>query len=121
QFVICYAPGGGVDVVGRIVAERLTRTLGRQVVVENRPGAGGNIGSAYVAKAAADGYTLLETTNSHNINPFIYKNPGYDPRKDFAAVIELTEAPSILVTSPKTPYRTLQEMMSAARAAPGKL
>src|ERR1700704_891288 len=71
QLVICYAPGGGVDVVGRIVAERLTRNLGRQVVVENRPGAGGNIGTAYVAKAAADGYTLLGTPNSYNINPLI--------------------------------------------------
>src|SRR4051812_7259725 len=74
QFVICYAPGGGLDVIGRIVAERLTRNIGRQIVVENRPGAGGNIGTAYVAKASADGYTLLETTNSHNINPLIYRS-----------------------------------------------
>jgi tripartite-type tricarboxylate transporter receptor subunit TctC len=121
QLVICYAPGGGLDVIGRIVAERLSRNLGRQVVVENRPGAGGNIGTAYVAKAASDGHTLLETTNSHNINPLIYKNPGYDPRKDFAAVVQLTEAPSVIVTSPKLPYRTLKELMSASRAAPGKL
>jgi tripartite-type tricarboxylate transporter receptor subunit TctC len=121
QLVICYAPGGGLDVVGRIVAERLARNLGKQVIVENRPGAGGNIGTAYAAKAQADGYTLLETTNSHNINPLIYKNPGYDPRKDFRAVVQLTEAPSVLVTAPKTPYRTLQDVMSAARAAPGKL
>jgi len=121
QFVICYAPGGGLDVVGRIVAERLTRTLGKQVVVENRPGAGGNIGTAYVAKAAPDGYTLLGTPNSHNINPLIYRNPGYDPRKDFAAVVQLTQAPSVLVTAAKMPYRTLQDAMSAARAAPGKL
>lgn len=121
QFVICYAPGGGLDVVGRIVAERLTRNLGRQVVVENRPGAGGSIGTAFVAKAPADGYTLLETTNSHNINPLIYKNPGYDPRKDFAAVVQLTEAPSVLVTNPRTPYRSLNDLLSAARSAPGKL
>ncbi|HEX2825743.1 MAG TPA: tripartite tricarboxylate transporter substrate binding protein [Burkholderiales bacterium] len=121
QLVICYAPGGGLDVIGRIVAERLTRNLGRQVVVENRPGAGGNIGTAYVSKAAADGHTLLETTNSHNINPLIYRNPGYDPRKDFVAVVQLTEAPSVIVTSPKLPYRTLKDLLSAARAAPGKL
>ena len=121
QLVICYAPGGGVDVVGRIVADRLTRNLGRQIVVENRPGAGGNIGTAYVAKAPADGYTLLATPNSLNINPLIYKNPGYDPRKDFAAVVQLTQAPSVLVTGAKTPYRTLQDVMSAARGAPGKL
>ena len=121
QLVICYAPGGGLDVIGRIVAERLSRNLGRQVVAENRPGAGGNIGTAYVSKAAADGYTLLETTNSHNINPLIYRNPGYDPRKDFAAVAQLTEAPSVIVTSPKLPYRTLKDLISAARAEPGKL
>jgi tripartite-type tricarboxylate transporter receptor subunit TctC len=121
QLVICYAPGGGLDVIGRIVAERLSRNLSRQVVVENRPGAGGNIGTTYVAKAAADGYTLLETTNSYNINSLIYKNPGYDPRKDFAAVAQLSEAPSVLVTSPKLPYRTLKEMIAAARAMPGKL
>jgi tripartite-type tricarboxylate transporter receptor subunit TctC len=121
QLVICYAPGGGLDVIGRIVAERLTRNLGRQVVVENRPGAGGNIGTAYVSKAAADGHTLLETTNSHNINPLIYRNSGYDPRKDFVAVVQLTEAPSVIVTSPKLAYRTLKDLLSAARAAPGKL
>ena len=86
QFVICYAPGGGVDVVGRIVGERLTKALGKQVVVENRPGAGGNIGTSYVAKAAPDGYTLLGTPNSFNINPLIYKNAGYDPRRDLSLI-----------------------------------
>lgn len=120
QFVICYAPGGGLDVVGRIVAEQLSRNLGRQFVVENRPGAGGNIGTAYVAKAAADGYTLLETTNSHNINPLIYKNAGYDPRKDFVAVAQLTEAPSVIVTNPKGPFGSLKDMIAAARVSPGK-
>jgi len=121
QFVICYAPGGGLDVVGRIVAERVTRNLGRQVVVENRPGAGGNIGTAYVAKAPADGYTLLETTNSHNINPLIYKNAGYDARKDFVAIAQLTEAPSVIVANPKGPFASLQDLIAAARAAPGKI
>jgi tripartite-type tricarboxylate transporter receptor subunit TctC len=119
--VIVYAVGGGLDVVGRIVADRLTRNLGRQVVVENRPGAGGNIGTASVGKAAADGYTLLETTNSHNINAFIYKSPGYDARKDFAPVVQLTEAPSVLITHPRSPYRSLQDLVNAARAQPGKL
>ena len=121
QFIICYAPGGGLDVVGRIVAEQLARNLGRQIIVENRPGAGGNIGTAHVAKAPADGYTLLETTNSHNINPLIYRNAGYDPRKDFVAVAQLTEAPSVIVASPRGPFGSLKEMIAAARAAPGKL
>jgi tripartite-type tricarboxylate transporter receptor subunit TctC len=121
QFVICYAPGGGLDVVGRIVAEQLARNLGRQIVVENRPGAGGNIGTAHVAKAPADGYTLLETTNSHTINPLIYRNAGYDPRKDFVAVAQLTEAPSVIVANPRGPFSSLKEMIAAAHAAPGKL
>ena len=121
QLVIVFAPGGGLDVVGRIVAERLTRNLGRQVIVENRPGAGGNIGTASLVKAAADGYTLLETTNSYNINSFIYKNPGYDARKDFAPVVQLTEAPSVLVTHPRSPFRTVRDLVNAARLEPGKL
>ena len=119
--VIVFAPGGGLDVVGRIVADRLTRNLGRQVIVENRPGAAGNIGTSSVAKAAADGYTLLETTNSYNINPFIYRSPGYDPKKDFVPVVQLTEAPSVLVAHPRSPYRSLQDVVNAARSAPGKL
>ncbi len=121
QLVIVYAAGGGLDVVGRVVADRLTKNLGRQVVVENRPGAGGNIGTASVVKAAADGYTLLETTNSHNINSFIYKRPGYDARKDFVPVVQLTEAPSVVITHPRSSFRSLQDLVAAARSQPGKL
>ena len=118
--VIVYAAGGGLDVVGRLVADRLTRNLGRPVVVENRPGAGGNIGTAAVAKSAPDGYTLMETTNSHNINQFIYRNPGYDAKKDFVPVVQLTEAPSVLITHPRSPWRSVQDLVKAARAEPGK-
>ena len=117
--VICFGAGGGLDVVGRIVADRLTKNIGRQIVVENRPGAGGNIGTASVVKAPADGYTLLETTNSYNINPFLYRNPGYDPRRDFVPVIELTRAPSVIVVPPKSTIRSVKELIAAARAAPG--
>ncbi len=119
--VICFGAGGGLDVIGRIVADRLTKNLNRQVVVENRPGAGGNIGTVSVVKAPADGYTLLETTNSYNINPFLYRNPGYDPRRDFTPVIELTRAPSVIIVPPKSNLRTVKELIAAARAAPGKL
>ncbi len=121
QLVNVFAPGGGLDVVARIVADRLTKNLGRQVIVENRPGAAGNIGTASLVKAAPDGYTLLETTNSYNINPFIYRNPGFDPRKDFVPVVQLTEAPSVFVTQPQSPLRSLQDLVNAARSAPGKL
>ena len=119
--VICFGAGGGLDVVGRIVADRLAKNLNRQIVVENRPGAAGNIGTVSVLKAPADGYTLLETTNSYNINPFIYRSTGYDPRKDFMPVIELTRAPSVIIAHPKTNLRTVKELIAAAKAAPGKL
>lgn len=119
--VICFGAGGGLDVVGRIVADRLSKNLGRQIIVENRPGAAGNIGTVSVLKTPADGYTLLETTNSYNINPFIYRNTGYDPRRDFAPVIELTRAPSVIIAHPKTNLRTVKELIAAAKAAPGKL
>lgn len=119
--VICFGAGGGLDVIGRIVADRLAKNLGRQVVVENRPGAAGNIGTVSVLKAPADGYTLLETTNSYNINPFIYRNTGYDPRRDFLPVIELTRAPSVLIAHPKTNLRTVKDLIAAAKAAPGNL
>jgi tripartite-type tricarboxylate transporter receptor subunit TctC len=121
RFVVVTAAGGGLDVVGRIVADRLSRNLGQTVIVENRPGAGGNIASEIVARGSNDGYTLLETTTNHNINAFIYKKPGYDPRKDFAAVVQLTEAPSVIVVNAQTPYRSFKELLAVARAQPGKI
>lgn len=121
RFVVVTAPGGGLDVVGRIVADRLSRNLGQTVIVENRPGAGGNIASEYVARGNNDGYTLLETTTNHNLNAFIYKNPGYDPRRDFVAVVQLTEAPSVIVVNTQSPYRGLKELLAAIRATPGKI
>jgi tripartite-type tricarboxylate transporter receptor subunit TctC len=120
--IICVnAPGGGLDIIGRLIADRLTKNLSQSVIVENRAGAGGNIASEYVARVTADGYTLLETTNNHNVNAVIYKNPGYNPRRDFVAVTQLTEAPSVIVAGAQTPYRTLKELVAAARAQPGKI
>ena len=121
RFVCVTAPGGGLDVVGRIVADRLSRSFGQPVIVENRPGAGGNIASEYVARGTNDGYTLLETTTNHNLNTFIYKKPGYDPRKDFVAVVQLTEAPSVVVVNAQSAYRSLKALLDAVRAAPGKM
>lgn len=121
RIVVVFAPGGGLDIIGRLVADRLTRNWGQPVIVDNRPGAGGNIATALVAKATADGYTLLLTSNNHNINAFIYRKPGYDPRKDFAPVVQLTAAPSLLITRPDSAYRSLKDVVSAARSAPGKL
>ena len=121
RFVCVTAPGGGLDVIGRIVADRLSRSLAQTVLVENRPGAGGNIASEYVARGNNDGYTLLETTVNHHINSFIYKNPGYNPRKDFVAVVQLTEAPSVVVVNAQSAYRTFKDLLAAARAQPGKI
>lgn len=121
RIVVVYGAGGGLDVVTRIVADPLTRSLGRQVVVENRAGAGGNIGTEYVARSAPDGYTLMVSTNSHEINPFIYKNPGYDPRKDFIPVIQMTGAPSVIISHPRSAIQSLKDLVSTARAQPGKL
>ena len=121
RFVCVTAPGGGLDVVGRIVADRLSRSFAQTVIVENRPGAGGNIASEYVAKGNNDGYTLLETTVNHHVNSFIYKNPGYNPRKDFVAVVQLTEAPSAVVVNAQSPHRSFKDLLAAARAQPGKI
>ncbi len=121
RVVVNSPAGGGVDVVGRLVANRVMQSQGWSIVVENRAGAGGNIGSEFVAKSNADGYTLLLTTNNHNMNSFIYQNPGYDPRKDFVAVVQLTEAPSVFITHPQSPFHSLKDVIDAARAQPGKL
>lgn len=120
--VICVtAPGGGLDIIGRLLTDRLSKTLGQTIVFENKPGAGGNIATEYVARVPADGYTLLETTNNHNINTFIFRNPGYDPRKDFIPIVQLTEAPSILITHPASEFKSLKDVIDAARLHPGKL
>lgn len=121
RLVLVVAAGGSADSVGRIVADRLAPALGQPVLVENRGGAGGNIASQLVAKAAPDGYTLLLTANNHNVNPRIYKDAGYDPRRDFVPVVQLSEGPSVLVTQPTSPFATLAQVVEAARAQPRKI
>lgn len=121
RLVTASGPGGGMDVMTRLVAPPLGQALGQTVMVENRGGAGGNIASAYVAKTAPDGYTLLVTANNHIINQFVYKNPGYDARKDYAPVVLLGEGPSILITGARSPYRSFMDVIKAARSQPGKL
>jgi tripartite-type tricarboxylate transporter receptor subunit TctC len=121
KLVIVTPPGGSADSIGRIVAERMTTALGQPVVVENRGGAGGNLASQFVAKAPADGYTLLLTANNHNLNAKIYKDAGYDPRRDFVPVIQLSEGPSVLLTQPDSRFKTIKQVVDAAKAAPGTL
>ncbi len=121
RIVTGYAAGGGADIVARMLAEQISPKLGQPVVVENRVGAGTNIASQFVARSTPDGYTLLFTSNNHNLNAMIYSNPGYDPIKDFIPVIQVSEGPSLLATHPGTPFKTLKDVIDAARLKPGSL
>jgi len=120
--VVPYPPGGGVDAMARVVAERLSAALGQQVVVDNRGGGGGLIGTRAVQKAAPDGYTLLlGHTGTISINPSLYANAGYDPRKDFAAVGLIASMPVVLIAHPSFPARSIADVIALAKKEPGKL
>src|SRR5262249_31763343 len=121
RIVVVYGAGGGLDIVTRIIADPLSRSLGRQGVGENRPGAGGNTGTEDVAKQPAERYRPLVTTNSHQINAFIYKTPGYDPKKDFTPIIQFTAAASVIITHRQSAFLTLKDLVMKARAQPGKI
>jgi tripartite-type tricarboxylate transporter receptor subunit TctC len=120
--VVPYAAGGGNDVMARIVGEKMSKTLGQQVVVENRPGAGGAVATRAVAKAAADGYTLvIGGTGSLAVNPSLYANAGYDPRKDFAPVGLIGTSAMIVLVHPSVPAQSIKELIALAQKEPGKL
>ncbi|MDX3907600.1 MAG: tripartite tricarboxylate transporter substrate binding protein [Pigmentiphaga sp.] len=122
RIVVPFPPGGSTDLLARQLAEKLAQSLGQTVIVENRPGAGGTVGSAYVARAAADGYTLLMgVTGSHGVSYSLYSKPPYDPVKDFAPVSMVVNSPLILVRTPDVPAKTVQEFVAYAKAHPGKL
>ncbi len=120
--VVPQAPGGANDAIARVVAQKLTEALGQQFIVDNRPGAGGNIGTAAVAKAKNDGYTLMLTVNSaHVINPALYKNTGFDPIKDFEPITPVATAGYVLVANNAFPAKNVSELIAAAKAQPGKI
>lgn len=122
RLVVASAPGGGSDLVGRTLAQKLGPALGQQVIIENRPGAGGRIGAEVVAKAAADGYTLLVGTSSLMvIAPAMYAKLPYDIQKDFTPVSLLGSAAYVLVVHPLVPAKSARELISLARARPDKL
>jgi tripartite-type tricarboxylate transporter receptor subunit TctC len=122
SLVVPQAAGGTNDIVARLVAPAFGEAIGASVVVENRPGAGGNIGTQGVARAAKDGYTLLLTINSAQaINPALYKNPGFDPISDFVPLYYIGATPYVLVTPPGSPYKTLADVVAAAKKKPGEL
>lgn len=116
RFVVGLAPGGGTDVVARMMAQRISPVIGQQIVVENRPGASGNIAAEIVAKAPADGYTLLISTASHVINPSLFSRLNYDPIKDFTPITQLTSQPYIVVVNPRVPARSIKELVALAKS-----
>ena len=122
SLVVPQAAGGTNDIVARLIAPAFGEAIGASVIVENKPGAGGNIGTQGVARSPKDGYTLLLTINSAQaINPALYKNPGFDPINDFIPVFYIGATPYVLVSPPGSPYKTLAEVVAAAKKKPGEL
>jgi tripartite-type tricarboxylate transporter receptor subunit TctC len=119
--VVPYAAGGGNDVIARIVAEKMSASLGQTVVIENRGGAGGTIATRQVAKAEPDGYTLLIATSSLAINPSPYRNAGYDPRQDFAPIGLIASSSNVVLVNPSVPVRSIVELIALAKQQDGKL
>ena len=122
RLIVPFPPAGTTDLLARAVAQKLSESWGQQVVVDNHPGAGGNIGSDIVAKASPDGYTLLMgTVGTHAINPSLYAKMPYDHVKDFVPVILVAGVPNVLVVNPSLPVKSVQELIAYGKANPGKL
>jgi tripartite-type tricarboxylate transporter receptor subunit TctC len=122
RVVVPYAPGGNVDISARIIALPLAEVLGQSVVVDNRPGAGGNLGASLVAKATPDGHTLLVGSSGPlSVNPVIFKNLPYDSLKDFAPISTVQAVPLVMLASPKSGFNTVADVVAAAKSRPGKV
>jgi len=121
RLIISFTPGSATDIVGRIVAQKLSETWGQPVLAENRPGAGGSIGSAVVVQSPPDGYTLLANSSAHASNPAIYAKLPYETLKDFTNLSPLAGQPNVLIVGPGTGWKTLADFIAAAKAKPGEL
>ncbi|WP_251372038.1 tripartite tricarboxylate transporter substrate binding protein [Polynucleobacter sp. UB-Siik-W21] len=119
RFIVPFTPGSGTDVIARLIANKVADSLGTSIFIENKPGAGGTIGAALVAKSAPDGYTFLIQSSGHVVNPFIYSGLPYDTLKDFAAVTSLVQLPNVMVTSPNAGYTSVADLIAKAQANPG--
>lgn len=120
--VVPFPAGGTTDTMARLAGQALSKELGQSVVIDNKPGAGGNIGAQAVARSTPDGYTLLMgTVGTHAINPALYKKMPYNHLKDFAPVSRVVAVPNVLVVNPSRPYKTVQELIAYARANPDKV
>ena len=121
RMIVPYPPAGGTDIVARVVNEPLSTLLGQPIIIDNKGGAAGNLGTDLAAKAAPDGYTILFTLSSHTINPKLYARLPFDVEKDFAAVSLAAYIPQILVVHPSVPVNNIAELIAYAKARPGKL
>ncbi|MGC2519158.1 MAG: tripartite tricarboxylate transporter substrate binding protein [Burkholderiales bacterium] len=121
KFIVPFPPGGSVDPLARLAAAKLGEALGQQFIVENKPGASGSIGTAFVAKSPADGYTFVWVFDTHGVNPSLYPNLPYDTVKDLAPVMLVGTAPMVIATPASRPYRSFADVIRAAKAAPGTL
>ncbi len=122
KMVVPFPPGGSLDVTGRLIAQKLSEAWGQSVVVENKPGAGGNIGADFVAKSPPDGYTILMgALSTHAVNPSLYKTMPYDAAKDFAPITLIAITPNVLVVNASLPVNSVKEFLAYAKANPGKL
>jgi tripartite-type tricarboxylate transporter receptor subunit TctC len=121
RLIIPFSAGGAADVPGRILADRLTASLGQQVVIDNRPGAGSTIGAEAAAKAAPDGYTLFVISNTHFVSAALHKKLTYDPLNDYTPITQITSAPNVLIVHPSMPAKTVKELIALAKARPGQI
>lgn len=121
RFVVPFPPGGGNDILARALAPKMSEILGQQVVIDNRAGAGGNIGADFVAKSPPDGYTILIASNQVTMNPWIYSKVPFDIAKDFSPVAQVASVPMLLAINPEVPAKNLKEFIALAKAKPGSL
>jgi tripartite-type tricarboxylate transporter receptor subunit TctC len=121
RMVVAFPPGGPTDIVSRVIAQRLSEQLGQQVIIDNKPGAGGNIAAELIANAPADGYTLFYNTSAIVIGPALYSKVNYDTLKDFAPVALTASVPMVLAVNPNLPARSVKEFLDLARSKPGQL
>ncbi|MEY2800908.1 MAG: hypothetical protein RL513_492 [Pseudomonadota bacterium] len=121
RMIVPFAPGGSTDVVARMVGQKLSTLWNQPVVIENRAGAGGNVGADVVAKSPGDGYTLLMASGSVTINPALYKRMPFDTKKDLAPITNVAQGPMLVVVKDGSPYKTLKDLIAAAKARPGSI
>jgi tripartite-type tricarboxylate transporter receptor subunit TctC len=121
RMVVPFTPGSGTDIIARTVGDAMSKSLGQPIIIENKPGAGGSIGAAQVARSEADGYTVLIHSSGHALNPAIYTNLSYDTLKDLSGITPLAALPNVMVVPPQRGWKTVADALAAARAKPGSL